>query len=193
MDDATGQVRDVPSNPAPPRVVEPAPSSLAGGAESIAALLPSLHPPLRRLFHRYHVRPHDVDDIVQTALLAVIQQRQHVRKPLAYFFGAVRRLAGQDLRRRAEERLVELADQHAVQLTSDSPAALIERRQDARTLVARLPLRARHIALLHYGADLSHRQIGAMLRMSEASVRQHLSRALRALRSEIHRPPDAPA
>jgi RNA polymerase sigma factor (sigma-70 family) len=182
----------VPSNSALPLISEAAPASPTDGVEAIAADLPTLRARFRPFFRRHRLHPHEIDDILQSALVIIVHQRALIRDPLAYFHGTVRRLIGLHLRRRAEAPLVQLAESDEAHLASESPAAEIERRRDALYLLARLPPPARRIALLHYVAGLSHREIGASLGLSEAAVRQQLCRALSRLRAEIQPSPDAP-
>jgi RNA polymerase sigma factor (sigma-70 family) len=187
MPTAACQVQDPSAIPALPAPVATAAATPASDfAQSLAALLPACYPPLRRLFRCYHVRTQDTEDIVQSALVVLLHQRSLIRDPAAYFFVTVRRLASRDLRRRAEERLVELAEADVRHLASQSPATHRDRCRDARRLLVRLPPPIRQIALLHYGAGLSHREIAARLGQSEAAVRQLLSRGLRRMRGALH-------
>ncbi len=56
-----------------------------------------------------------------------------------------------------------------------------------RSWLAALPERERHVLALRYGADLSAREVGSLLELSEANVHQIISRTLRQLRSEAVR------
>ena len=187
MPDATRQVQDPSASAAPPAAAAAATAPGGDRAQGLAALLPGSRPPLRRIFRCYHVRAQDTEDIVQSALVVILQQWSLIRDPAAYFFVTVRRLASLDLRRRAVDRLVELTEDDALHLASESPALRLDRCRDARRLLARLPPTARRIALLHYGAGLSHREIAARLGHGEAAVRQQLSRSMRRLRAELRR------
>jgi RNA polymerase sigma factor (sigma-70 family) len=140
---------------------------------------------MRQLFRRYHLPLEDAEDIVQQSLLILVYNAAGVRNPIGYFLGTVRREVSHLLRRRAAERLVQLADEHPEQLVVESPAALIERRHDAQRLLKQLPPLVRQIAILHLGAGFQHREIAKALGLNEASVRQILSRGLKRLHSEL--------
>jgi RNA polymerase sigma-70 factor (ECF subfamily) len=68
------------------------------------------------------------------------------------------------------------------------PLAELIRREDlarVRDLLALQPPEVRRLFELRYVAGLRHRQIGEQLGLSEAAVRQRLSRCLRQLRDEL--------
>ena len=140
---------------------------------------------MRQLFRRYRIPIQDAEDVVQQALYILVRRAARVYNPIAFFLGTVRRKITHHLRRRAVERLVQLADEHLEKLTVDSPAALIERRRDAQRLLKRLPPLTRQIAILHLGAGFKHHEIAEALDLSETAVRQLLSRGLKHLRTEL--------
>ena len=153
--------------------------------EDIVAILRLTRPAMRQLFHRYRIQIQDAEDIVQQSLVVLVRRVAEAYNPNAFFLGTVRRKITRHLRRRAAERLVQLADEHMEQLTVDSPAELIERRRDAQRLLKLLPPTTCQIALLHLGAGYKHQEIAEALDLSETAVRQLLSRGLRQLRSEL--------
>ena len=69
---------------------------------------------------------------------------------------------------------------------------MMQNQQNARrlaTLLAELPQRELEIIALRYGADLSHRQIARVLRLSSVNVRVTLFRTVRKLRARWERKP----
>ncbi len=60
-----------------------------------------------------------------------------------------------------------------------------EARLDLSRAIAKLPRRQRQVATLRYLADLSVADVGIALRMRPGTVKQHSTRAVRALRAEL--------
>lgn len=92
--------------------------------------------------------------------------------------------------RRQKHRDAVSIDEHplvADSLASDDLFADHLDRDEVRSWLAALPERERHVLALRYGADLSAREVGAMLDLSEANVHQIMSRTLRRLRTEAIR------
>ena len=164
-----------------------APRAASDEPEGIAALLPAMYPSLKSLFRQFHLTPQDAEDILQSALLRLVQQRSLIGNLQGFLFATVRTKIAHHLRRRAAERLVQLADEHFAALVSEHPASRLERRRDARRFLARLPPAVRQIADLRFGAGMTHREIAATLGQTEAGVRQILSRGLRSLRRDLER------
>jgi RNA polymerase sigma factor (sigma-70 family) len=179
---------------APPPLAPPPPAPAASpraaapdtrSAATLPALLAALRQPLRQLLRRLHISPQDGEDIVQDALYSLLCHWRQVANPAGYLFATVRRLAAIHLRRLAAERLVQVAYHALPNLATESPAARIERRRDVHRFLSRLPLHVRHIALLHYGAGLTYREIAAELGHSEPAIRQLVSRGLRRLQRDL--------
>jgi RNA polymerase sigma factor (sigma-70 family) len=66
--------------------------------------------------------------------------------------------------------------------TGDPQSAV---RVDLSRAIAKLPRRQRQVAVLRYLADLSVADVGDVLRMRPGTVKQHATRAVRALRAEL--------
>jgi len=156
-----------------------------GSAEGIVALLPAMRPRLRRLFERFRIAPHDAEDILQDALIILLRQWTLVDNPAGFLLGTVRLRIAHHLRRRASERLVQLAGDQLEPVGADTPLLRAELRRDASRLLSRLPAPAQRVVLLRFGASLKHREIARVLGQPEARVRQLLSRSLRRLRQDL--------
>ena len=64
-----------------------------------------------------------------------------------------------------------------------------ERLGDLAARVAELPPEIREMLALRHGDGLRHREIAELLGLSEAAVKQRMSRALRALRAQLQLEP----
>ena len=181
MDTPPAQVQAPPADPPPADAPSPPP---AAGTETIAAVLVAMRRPLKLLFRRFRFKPHEAEDIAQSALTILVRDWDLVDNPHGYLLATVRREISHHFRRRAAEKLVQL-DEHLQELISEDPAIGLDRRRDALRLLSRLPPSVRQVALLHYGAGMMHQEIAAALGQSEAAVRQLLSRGLRRLRREL--------
>ena len=60
-----------------------------------------------------------------------------------------------------------------------------EQADRVRAAIAELPGEARELLALHYGQDLRLRDVGALMGLSEAAVKQRLSRLRRELRVRL--------
>lgn len=178
MDDPDVQVQDLLTDPPPPATAPESPG--------IVAVFAAMRQPLKLLFRRFHLKPHEVEDIAQSALVILVQDWALLGNPHGYLLTTVRRLISNHLRRQAAENLVRL-EEHLKDLASEDPAIGLDRRLDAQRLLARLPPSARQIAYLHYGGGLTYQEIAAALEQPEATVRQLLSRGLRRLRRDLER------
>jgi RNA polymerase sigma-70 factor (sigma-E family) len=68
---------------------------------------------------------------------------------------------------------------------ASGPASVTAARIDLQRALARLPRRQREVVVLRYLADLSERDVSAVLGCSAGSVKTHASRGLRALRENL--------
>jgi len=92
--------------------------------------------------------------------------------------------------RRQRHRDAVSLDQHPLlidALVHDDPAERQLERDEVGSWLRALADRERQVLALRYGADLSARDVGALLELSEANVHQILSRSLRKLREQAQR------
>ena len=181
MDDPSSQVQVED----PPAALSPPPA--AAGTAGIAAFLPAMRQPLKLLCRRFRLEPHEIEDILQSSLLVLVEQWHLIRNPRGYLLATVKRQISHHLRRQAAERLVQI-EEHLKELISEDAAIGLDRRRDALRLLSRLPPTVRQLAGLHYGLGLTHQEIAAELGQTETAVRQLLSRGLRRLRRDLETP-----
>ena len=88
---------------------------------------------------------------------------------------------------RAQRPAVGLEEAAAALVEEATPLSVLERDQDRRRLLQKLdalPAELREMFTLRFSDGLSHREIGELLGLHEAAVKQRFSRALRELREE---------
>jgi RNA polymerase sigma-70 factor, ECF subfamily len=159
----------------------------AGDREAFVRLYRSLYPHLWRFVARRTARPEDAEDMVARLFELLVARidgidtrRGHVR---VFLFAAARNALIDASRSRREA--LDLDEAEPLLLEPRTPLdALLDGEQSAtlRARVAALPAEDRRLLALRYGDGLDHRQIGALLTLSPAAVRQRLSRAIRGLR-----------
>ena len=164
--------------------------SRAGDRDAFAALVRRHLPAAHAVALAVTGEPADADDVCQDAFVSALTKLDECRHPER--FGAwlrqIVRNRARDLQRsRSTRRHVSL--ELAGDLAGDEDtAADAERRETAARLRAALgSLRgvAREVVLLHDLEGLRHREIGALLGLSEGAVRVQLFRARRALRERL--------
>ena len=127
------------------------------------------------------------EDLVQEAFVTLYRRWSWVRDKGAakdYLMAAVVNGSKLTLRRRYAARNVTRRMQQERRsdvLSAETATLLGENRRHILDALARLPVRQRQVILLRYYAELSEREIAAMLTISRGSVKRHASRALASL------------
>jgi RNA polymerase sigma factor (sigma-70 family) len=185
MDDDDRDPSDPLDSPSPHRFASLAPAGRPAELE-VSALLARSGAPLKALFRSHGITPDESEDILQGALLVMVQLWPAIEFPLPFFVGTVRHRIQAYLQRQRTEReaLAELARREA-SAAGDVPQRLVDCREDARRLLARLPEESRPIVALRYGAELPSREVAHRLDRPETAVRQAASRGLRRLRRHV--------
>jgi RNA polymerase sigma-70 factor (ECF subfamily) len=148
-----------------------------------------------RIAYYYLKDPADVDDAVQDAFLKAFLHLSTFRDDLVFEIwftrivinGCLDRLKARVRRSRwltpAADADRDLAERHIAPEPSPEDALLTRERQAAvAAAVDRLPDRQRAVVVLTHFEGHSPREVSALLGISEATVRVHLFRAVRALR-----------
>ena len=169
---------------------EPAPSNTS----DVVSLFRSQYWPMVRLATLLVDDVESAEDVVQEAYLSLHRRRHALRDPdktVDYLRSAVLNLARSNLRRRFATRrrqreLERLELTRPTGLPSAEHAALVsERQRELAGALQRLPARQREVIVLRYYADLSDGEIARALNISTGSVKQHMSRGTRTLRSVV--------
>ena len=105
--------------------------------------------------------------------------------PVPWLLGIARRCVDDALTRRQPDADVETVEQASAE---DLEGDALQRLAVGRALQA-LDERGRELIALRYGADLSARQIGEVLKMKTNAVEVALHRTLARLRTELEAPP----
>lgn len=125
----------------------------------------------------------DAEDVTSETFARALRYRESydARRgdPTAWLIGIARRciagLGADDV----------VAPSAAVEESLEDPAELVAGRLDLAGAVARLSPRERELIALRYGADLTARQIGALLEMRTNAVEVALHRALGRIRDGL--------
>lgn len=173
-----------------------------GDERALVRLYDELHPPVAS-YLRLRVRSsHDAEDLVSTVFHRFLSnlERFDPRKGsvLGWVLVMARHALIDHLRR---TRPTVPVDDVAEVLAGDLPDPLeglirTEQADRVRAVVAQLPAEARELLALHYGQGLRLRDIGGLLGLGEAAVKQRLSRLRRELRERLrheHDPAGRPA
>jgi RNA polymerase sigma-70 factor, ECF subfamily len=175
------------------------PRATAAMSESDAVSFLDARPRLLRVARRVLVNPAEADDVVQDAWVRWLQtDREVVRDPAAFLMTTTTRLAlnvGQSARMRHEacagSWLADMVDPGA------DPCRGAEQGEDLAlalwTVLERLAPTDRAVYILREAFDYPYRRIAQLLALSEANVRQILSRARRRLSADVRREVDATA
>ena len=175
------------------------PRSAAAVSEIDAVSFLDARPRLLRVARRVLVNPADADDIVQDAWVRWQEtDRDRVREPAAFLMTTTTRLAlnlGQSARMRHEASAGDwIADTIDPAADPSVGAEQCEALELALwTLLERLSPTDRAVYLLREAFDYPYPRIAQLLSLSEANVRQILSRARRRLSADARREVDAVA
>ncbi|HVT60666.1 MAG TPA: sigma-70 family RNA polymerase sigma factor [Thermoanaerobaculia bacterium] len=151
--------------------------------QGLLELLNESRPAIEKLFGSYRVPLADAEDLVQEAVMVMLQRWERIKQPQHYLMGTLWRLIQRHRRRRQREGWVQLDEEklEAVAVAS-SGAAAVESREEVRRLLAMLPARAGRIVELRYGHELTVKEMAAVLHIAESGVRKIAGRQLRRLR-----------
>ena len=183
-------------------------AAAAGDASSLRALFELHRAPLRRMValrldDRLRQRI-DESDVLQDTFCEIQQRLTDfvTRRPMSFTVW-LRKTARQHIMRLyrthiragkrslARERTIDESSQLLAQAFSQRPATpsellvKFEFQTQVQAAIARLPRLAREILVMRHLEGLSHRDIGALLGITEANARQRYGRALVRLRSEL--------
>ena len=134
------------------------------------------------------------EDLVQEAYLSLHRKNRMLRQPdraVDYLRSSVLNLARSHVRRRIASRrrqreLERLELVREQRLPSAEQSAMLSNRQrELDQAVRRLPRRQREVVVLRYSLELSDAEIARALDITTGSVKQHLFRAIRALRCAL--------
>jgi len=158
-----------------------------GGREAFRALYADLYDPVARFVGRRVQRREDADDVISRTferLLLKLESFDEARGgALPFALAIARNLLLDDLR--AQRPGVPLDEAAAQLIETRTPLAELLRHEEvrmAREWLEALAPEVRELLMLRYGDGLSTVEIGQLLGVSTAAVRQRLSRAVRSLR-----------
>lgn len=134
----------------------------------------------------------EIDDIVQDtyAILAGLEQVDHIRDPRIYAFQVAKTVILQALRRRQVVSFEVLAEADSLALPNGEPTPedCLAARQElsrAAALIAALPTKCREAFTLRKVHELSQREVAQRMGVSENTVEKHVGKALRLLMAAI--------
>jgi RNA polymerase sigma-70 factor (ECF subfamily) len=163
-----------------------------GEREAFRALYADLYDPVARFVGRRVHKREDADDVVsrtfERLLLKLEAFDQERGGALPFALAIARNLLLDDLR--AQRPGVPLEEAAAQLIETRTPLAELLRNEEVRVARERLEALAaevRELLMLRYGDGLSTVEIGQLLGVSTAAVRQRLSRAVRSLRDPSDR------
>ena len=163
-----------------------------GEREAFRALYGELYDPVARFVGRRVQNREDADDVISRTferLLLKLESFDEARGgALPFALAIARNLLLDDLRARRPG--VPLEDAAAQLIETRTPLAELLRDEEVRMARERLEALApevRELLMLRYGDGLSTVEIGQLLGVSTAAVRQRLSRAVRSLRDPSDR------
>lgn len=131
---------------------------------------------------------HDVptsEDVAQDVFLAAWQQLGSLRNPasLVPWLRQITRNRATD--RRRTRPVASLLEEPTAEGTPETTALDHERSAVLREVLSTLPDEAREVILLYYREGRSVRQVARLLDLSEAAVKQRLSRARKRIREDV--------
>ena len=145
-------------------------------------------PALRAWLHGRLGARMEVDDIVQEtyALLAALDDVDHIQNPRAYFFKAAQSVVLQGLRRARIVSIDAVADIDRLSVVPDerSPERYANSHQELRLigmLLAKLPPKCGEAFALRKVEGLSQREVALRMGVSENTVEKHVGKGLRIL------------
>jgi RNA polymerase sigma factor (sigma-70 family) len=157
-------------------------------------LVEKLRPRLKRILYGYGVPPHDADDLLQEAFLAVLSKWETIDNKEAWMIGTLRHRCARYWRQR-RSNVLEAVDAALLEALSQPQPAPQERAAlvwDLESVFVTLSVRHRAVLWLRFGLGLSTEEVADRLGYCPASIRKLTLRSLARLRLAVDPPPPAP-
>lgn len=164
--------------------------SQRGDREAFRHLYRLLHGPVARFVGRRVRSAADAEDLVAEVFARLFESLDRVDgrrgTVLAYALAAARNAVVDRARLGTPTNL----DALCVPVPEQAPdpvegIAARQERERLRACLAGLPAEVRELLALRFGEELRHAEIALVMNLTEAAVRQRLSRAIRELRSQL--------
>jgi RNA polymerase sigma factor (sigma-70 family) len=141
---------------------------------------------IRSVAHSYRLAAHDVDDVIQTTWLRLLENRDSIREPGAvgaWLATTARRTSLRVIERSARELPTDAAIDAPADDDIDDRLAALERRAAVDAALAELPAAHRELMLrLVSDSEPSYAEVAAELRIPVGSVGPTRGRCLQRLR-----------
>jgi len=173
----------------------------AGDVLAFRRLYAELYPPIERYVARRVSTPADRDDIVASCferLLDHLDQFDERKGSVRMWaFGVARNLVADHRRARARAHVhdPEVLERRGAEAAADDPLAELLRDESVaalRDVVSALDAPQRELLALRFGEELRHAEIARVMGLSEANVRQRLSRLQREMKRRLEAAQGAP-
>jgi RNA polymerase sigma factor (sigma-70 family) len=166
-------------------------TSSTPAAAELEAVVEKLRPRLRRILRGYGIPPHDADDVLQEAFLAMVSKWDSIANKEGWLVGTLRHRCARYWRERQMSVLepVDVQQLEALCVPQPAPqerAALV---WDLESLCEVLSARHRAVLWLRFGLGLSTEEVADRLGYCPASIRKLTLRSLARLRLAVAPPP----
>jgi len=141
---------------------------------------------MRGILYRYRIPPQDAEDLVQTALLAMIAKRDEIKTPNTWLCGTLENCCRAFLRERRQyaARFLEL-DGMELDPATEGQWPLHDLRIDLDRLLLLLPAGHRQLVVLRFRLGFAAAEAARATGFAGSSGRQTLRRSLARLRAAI--------
>lgn len=167
-----------------------------GDTKAFAALFDDLHGPVFAYLDRRLPDVHDVEDLVSTVFHKLLNHLSSYDprrgSATAWVMTLARHALIDHLRRRRDTTDVDALAEVLAGPARDPLNGMIrtEEAERVQAELGRLPAETREVMALRYGEGLRCREIAAVTGLSEAAVKQRLSRTVRELRRRVGERPE---
>jgi RNA polymerase sigma factor (sigma-70 family) len=162
-------------------------------ATELEALVHRLRPRLKRVLRGYGIPPHDADDLLQEAFLAVLNKWGSIDNKEAWVIGTLRHRCARYWRDRRSS-VLEAVDSALLEVLSRPQPAPQERAVlvwDLESVFDTLSVRHQAVLWLRFGLGLSTEEVADRLGYCPASIRKLTLRSLARLRLAVSPQPPA--
>jgi RNA polymerase sigma factor (sigma-70 family) len=161
--------------------------SVASSSTTFEQFLKAMKPKLKRLLAARYIPVEDAEDVLQQALLALVERWDKVRDPESWLLGTLKRHCS--LYWRNQRRQLHSAVDAALLECLSQPVAPAQQRSDLRNdlrqMIERLPPRCRMLLELRFQLGYDQEEIAARLGYRGSSIGKITHRCLEALAREM--------